>query len=182
MTQPADELPRILGMHHTAFRCLDAEQTRAFYENVVGLELAAALTFDEAPGSRDPLQYMHIFFRMGDGNFLAFFDLPDHLERVRFKQTSGFNRHIALKVAGDDELEVYRARFVAAGVPVEGPIDHGFVRSVYTTDPNGIQVEITCPTPEHDSLLAEEGLRARETLAKWTVETYARKAAFQAAP
>ena len=38
--------PRITGIHHSAYRCRDAAETRAFYEGVLGLEVAAALAFD----------------------------------------------------------------------------------------------------------------------------------------
>ena len=40
--------PRISGMHHTAWRCRDAAETRWFYETVCGLEMEAALAFKEA--------------------------------------------------------------------------------------------------------------------------------------
>lgn len=38
----------IRGFHHVAYRCRDSEETRRFYEDVLGLELAAALEV-EAP-------------------------------------------------------------------------------------------------------------------------------------
>ncbi|QMW24198.1 VOC family protein [Sandaracinobacteroides saxicola] len=171
------ELPPIRSIHHVAFRCFDAEATRAFYQDVLDLPLAAALAFDETPDGSAPLSYMHLFFRLGDGNFVAFFDLPDHLAKQRFHPQSGFNRHIALRVEGDAELEAYRSRLLTQGVAVEGPIDHGFVRSIYCYDPNGIQVEVTTPTPVHDQFLAHEAVGARAAIAEWTAATAARKAA-----
>lgn len=158
--------PPILGAHHVAFRCKDIETTRAFYVDVLGLELAAALPFNEAPGG-GPLEYMHIFFRMGDGRFIAFFDLPDHPRPDLFKPSSGFNRHIALEVADDSALEAGKARMEAAGLKVDGPIDHGFVRSIYTWDPNGIQVELTCRDGDHDSFLAIEATHAGKAVSRW---------------
>jgi hypothetical protein len=103
--------PLIQSIHHVAFRCFDAEETRRFYEDIMGMELAAALVFDEAPGGGERLEYMHLFFRMGDENFIAFFDLPDHLGSQKFKSTSGFNRHIALKVRDHAEVEAVGARW-----------------------------------------------------------------------
>ncbi len=175
-TDPPASLPRVLGIHHTAFRCFDAEETRRFYEDVLGLEFAAALAFDESPGG-GPLEYMHLFFKMADGNFVAFFDLPDQVDRKRFKPVNGFIKHIALKVAGERELAAFRDRLVTAGLQPEGPIDHGFVRSIYTFDPNGIQVEITCPTDGHDRILAGERAEARAVLAQWSAATRDRKRA-----
>ena len=33
----------IKGLHHNAYRCRDSEETRKFYEDFLGLELAGAL-------------------------------------------------------------------------------------------------------------------------------------------
>ena len=41
----------IKNVHHVAFRCRDAEQTRWFYEDVLGLKLAAAMSFDHVSGT-----------------------------------------------------------------------------------------------------------------------------------
>lgn len=162
--------PAIQGLHHVAFRCRDIEETRHFYVDILGLELAAALTFDEAPGG-GPLSYMHIFFRMGDGNFIAFFDLPDHARPDLFRQSSGFNRHLALQVAGEAAMLSGKARMEQAGLTVEGPIDHGFVRSIYTYDPNGIQVELTCRAPDHDEILHAEAVAAGAAVAAWQLRS-----------
>lgn len=162
MTMP----PAILGAHHVAFRCQDVEATRHFYADILGLELAAALAFDEAPGG-GPLRYMHVFFRMADDRFIAFFDLPDNPKPELFRPASGFNRHIALEVADEAALAAGKARMQEAGLKVEGPIDHGFVRSIYTYDPNGIQVELTCRVEGHDAFLRHEAALAADAIAGW---------------
>lgn len=162
--------PPIVGAHHVAFRCQDVQATRHFYADLLGLELAAALAFDESPGG-SPLRYMHLFFRMGDGRFIAFFDLPDNPRPELFRPSSGFNRHIALEVADAGSLEAGKARLEQAGLTVEGPIDHGFVQSIYTYDPNGIQVELTCRSATHDAYLAMEGLHARTAVDAWAHRT-----------
>jgi catechol 2,3-dioxygenase-like lactoylglutathione lyase family enzyme len=158
--------PTILGVHHAAFRCADVEETRQFYVDVLGLEMAAALSFEEAPAG-GPLRYMHIFFRMADGRFIAFFELPDHPKPELFRRSSGFNRHIAFEVQDRDALLAGKARMVAAGHTVDGPIDHGFVHSVYSYDPNGIQVELTYRDASHDSFLAAEKAAAPAAIAAW---------------
>ena len=116
--------PRIKGVHHAAWRCRDAAETRWFYETVCGLELEAALSFKEAPGSGLPLRYMHLFFKMGDGNFVAFFDIPDSAKEEYFKQRSGFNLHFAMEVDSTDDVLVYKEKLEAAGVEVRGLVDH----------------------------------------------------------
>ncbi|MCS6985868.1 MAG: VOC family protein [Sphingomonadaceae bacterium] len=161
----------IKGIHHSAFRCRDAEETRRFYEDVLGLPLAAALAFEEEPGSGQPHPYVHIFFRLPDGNFIAFFDAPDSARPEHFRPAHGFDRHIAFEVGSVEELESWRARLSQAGVPCFGPIDHHFVKSIYMWDPNGLQVEITARTPGHDAILAEEAQAARRVLEAWSERT-----------
>jgi catechol 2,3-dioxygenase-like lactoylglutathione lyase family enzyme len=168
---PAATAPAIRGVHHTAFRCRDAEQTRRFYGEVLGLKLAAALAFDEEPGTGAPLKYMHLFFEMGDGNYVAFFDLPDSADESKFKKKSGFNLHIAFEVAAKEDLEAFQARLEAHGVEVYGPIDHHFVQSIYAFDPNGIQIEITWRVPAHDRIMAAERAKAGAALAGWSAAT-----------
>ena len=72
-----EKLERPNNIHHQAFLCRDAEQTRWFYEDVMGFKLVAALDFESSPGFGEPLEYMHLFFEMGNGDHVAFFDIPD---------------------------------------------------------------------------------------------------------
>ena len=67
-----EKLDRPNNIHHQAFLCRDAEQTRWFYEDVMGFKLVAALDFESSPGSGEPLEYMHLFFEMGNGDHVAF--------------------------------------------------------------------------------------------------------------
>jgi len=163
--------PRIKGVHHAAWRCRDAAETRWFYETVCGLELEAALAFKEAPGSGLPLRYMHLFFKMGDGNFVAFFDIPDSAKEEYFKQRSGFNLHFAMEVETMAELEIFKTRWQDHGLEVFGPLDHHFVQSIYTYDPNGIQVEITCKTPIYAAYMADERAQNDKQMETWQAET-----------
>jgi len=169
--------PRIMGIHHSAWRCRDAAETRWFYESACGLELEAAMVFNEAPGSGLPVRYMHLFFKLADGNFVAFFDVPDSAKEEYFRQRSGFNMHFAMEVATLEELEAFKRRWEAHGLTVYGPADHHFCHSIYTHDPNGIQVEITCKTPAHDAIMAGERAQREEIMAKWTADTAPVKAA-----
>jgi catechol 2,3-dioxygenase-like lactoylglutathione lyase family enzyme len=161
----------IRGVHHTAFRCRDAEETRRFYEGILGLPLAAALAFDKEPGTNAPLKYMHLFFEMGDGNYVAFFDLPESADESKFKKKSGFNLHIAFEVATKADLEDYRRRFKENGIENHGPIDHNFVQSIYAWDPNGIQIEITWREPGHDAIMIEERAKSGAMMKDWNADT-----------
>lgn len=167
----ATTAPAIRGIHHSAFRCRDAAETRRFYEGLLGLPLAAALAFDEEPGTGAPLKYMHLFFEMGDGNYIAFFDLPESADETKFKKKSGFNLHVAFEVGSKADLEEFQRRFRANGVENHGPIDHHFVQSVYAWDPNGIQIEITWRDPDHDKIMAGERAKAAAAMSMWDRET-----------
>ena len=61
----------IKGLHHNAYRCRDSEETRKFYEDFLGLELAGALEISSTKTGR-PTKVLHTFYKMGDGSFLAF--------------------------------------------------------------------------------------------------------------
>jgi catechol 2,3-dioxygenase-like lactoylglutathione lyase family enzyme len=174
--------PALKGVHHAAYRCRDAEETRKFYEDILGLPLKAALVFEEEPGTGRPLPYMHLFFEMGDGNFVAFFDVPDGAHTGKFKMKWGMDLHFAMEVQSHDEMMAFKSRLDQAGVPCFGPIDHHFVHSIYFYDPNGINVEITCRDKNHDAIMAEEAGSARQIIADWTARTAAQKAQNAAIP
>lgn len=174
----ATSAPAKLGaIHHAAFRCRDAEQTRWFYEDVLGLKAAAGIVLEEVPGTHAKTPYMHIFFELGDGNYVAFFDAPDTADAEWFDRKDSFDMHFAIEAKSDAEMIAMRDRIRAHGIGCAGPLEHGFVRSVYMYDPNGIQVEITVRTPDHDAVLAHEGEVLPELLKTWTKRTRALKEA-----
>ena len=63
----------IKGLHHSAYRCRDSEETRVFYEDFLGLPLSGALEISETKSGR-ATKVLHSFFRLDDGSFLAFFE------------------------------------------------------------------------------------------------------------
>lgn len=158
-------------IHHAAYRCRDAEQTRWFYEDVLGFPLSMAMVFDEEPGAAKKRDYMHLFFEMGDGNFIAFFDAPDDVEESMFIARHGFDLHLAFEVETVEELKAWRRRINRLGRPCFGPIDHGFIHSIYMYDPNGVQVEITVKDAKYEEIKAHEQKDAHELLKAWTAKT-----------
>ena len=165
------KLKRLGNVHHAAYRCRDAEQTRWFYEDVLGLPLAAAMVFDEIPGSGRKSEYMHLFFELADGNFIAFFDEPSTATSDHFHKKDSFDVHIAFEVESREAMLAYQKRINEAGKGCLGPVDHDFVESVYMYDPNGIQVEITSKTPDYDQIMSDDAAQAHEQLANWTART-----------
>jgi len=175
---PAD-LRSITNTQHTAYRCRDSEQTRWFCEDVLGLKLAAALAFEEHSGVKGlPRKYMHLFFAMGDGNFVAFFDDPDYVTSDYFdKKMDGFNSHISMEVRTMDDLLAMQKRIRDAGITCLGPIDHGFAKAIYFYDPNNIQMELICKAPNYDQIMAEASRDAHASIARWQKKVRAQKEA-----
>lgn len=149
----------IKGLHHSAYRCRDSEETRRFYEDFLGLPLVEALPIRTTRTGRQA-NVLHTFFAMGDGSCLAFFEAPE--EPFEFKPQRDFDLHIALEVT-EDELQRMFEKGRTEGIETRGISDHGFCHSIYFRDPNGYVVELTTPVGEPPSDTAA----AHETLAAW---------------
>jgi catechol 2,3-dioxygenase-like lactoylglutathione lyase family enzyme len=156
----------IKGLHHNAYRCRDSEETRAFYEDFLGLPLSGSLVIGETKSGRKT-RVLHTFYRMDDGSFLAFFEAPDMA--FEFKDQHDFDLHIALEVS-PQALAAMFAKGKDAGRKPRGVSDHGFVDSIYFRDPNGYVVELTAKRPGHDELMDPARNQAREILTQWTAE------------
>ena len=58
--------------------------------------------------------------------------------------------HLCILVETEDDMWELMGKLDAARIPVSDGVDHGFLRSIYTFDPNGIPLELTCGQPQHD--------------------------------
>jgi len=162
----------LLHITHHAFACRDSEETRHFYEDVLGMPLVAALVLED-PFREDKPMYCHFFFEMADGNHLAFFDHVDQFKPEDFQPKSGFHHHVAIEVSSDETVQMFRTRLSAAGIP-NNYIDHGPYHSLYFCDPNGLNLEITFKTASNELELMLRS-SARSTLDDWSLK---RKKAF----
>ncbi|WHZ11105.1 MAG: Glyoxalase family protein [Burkholderiaceae bacterium] len=166
-TTATPDFVTIHGLHHFAWRCRDAEQTRHFYEDILGLPLVHVIKSDHVPSTGEYCPYVHIFFRMADGSCIAFFDLGDDTAALPSPNTPAWVNHIALRVASESDLLAAKARLEAAGIEVLGVTDHHIIHSIYFFDPNGLRLELTTPTVPQ-SEMDEHARRAHEALAAWT--------------
>lgn len=153
----------IKGLHHSAYRCRDAEETRQFYEDFLGLPLVKAFEIKETKTGRET-NVIHMFFQMGDGSFLAFFEAP--AQPFEFKEQHDYDLHIALEV-DDKALHDMFDKGKASGIDTRGIADHGFIESIYFRDPNGYVIELTAPTNTDEQSLAEKKSAARHALDSW---------------
>ena len=164
---PASSPVPVRGLHHFAWRCRDAEETRRFYEDLLGLPLVHVIKSDHVPSTGEYCPYVHIFFQMADGSYVAFFDLGDDTRAEPSPNTPAWVNHLALRVDSVDALLAAKARLEAAGVEVLGVTDHHIIESIYFFDPNGIRLELTTPTVPQSTMDAH-ARRAHDELNAWT--------------
>jgi glyoxylase I family protein len=161
--------PLAQRLHHNAFVTKDQGATRAFYEDILGFPLVATWAeSDELFGA--VRTYCHTFFGLADGSALAFFQFADEADQRQFDPElapSPF-RHIALKVDADGQAELQRRLEEAEWKP-DGTyvLEHGYCRSLYTEDPNGMLLEFTVDVPEVDQIAEARAADAHETLRRW---------------
>ena len=153
----------IKGLHHNAYRCRDSEETRKFYEDFLGLPLTATLEIGETKTGR-ACQYLHTFYQLDDGSFLAFFEAPEM--PFDFVPRHDFDLHIALEV---DEADMMRMleKGKASGIETRGVSDHHFIHSIYFRDPNGYVIELTTKQSNHAQATDRTLNGARAKLDAW---------------
>jgi catechol 2,3-dioxygenase-like lactoylglutathione lyase family enzyme len=133
-----DAVPRWRGINHLALVSHDMDATVRFYVGVLGARLVATV------GTPD---FRHYFFEIGTGNTLAFFEYRnveiDEWSKpagVPIPQAAQFD-HLSLDLVDEDALLALRDRLKAANCEVTDVVDHGFIKSIYFTDPSGIALE-----------------------------------------
>ena len=130
-------------IHHVAYRCNDAKETVEFYKEMLNMDFLVAIAEDRVPSTKEPDPYMHLFLDAGNGNILAFFELPTKPKMGRDENTPEWVQHIAFRVADEEALMSAKEELEAKGLDVVGPTEHGIIRSIYFFDPNGHRLELT---------------------------------------
>ena len=159
----------VCNLHHHAFACRDAEQTRHFYEDVLGMPMIAAVQESTRSPGGAQTAYLHMFFEMADGTCLAFFDFPDYyagIDASQLEPRDSLVHHIALEVHGYEQIEKFKQRLAAHDV-AHREIDHGYCRSLYFVDPNGLKLELTTNVARSPADFAAFRRDAHATLAQW---------------
>jgi catechol 2,3-dioxygenase-like lactoylglutathione lyase family enzyme len=156
-------------LHHTAYVTKDLEATRKFYEDVIGLPLIATWCETDFLFGADRT-YCHCFFGLGDGGALAFFQFAEQGDQELFgpeMPQSPFH-HIALNVDAETQKGI-EERLAAAGytAPQSYVLEHGYCRSVYVVDPNGMTVEFTLDAPQAEQINKDRAADAHAELKRW---------------
>jgi catechol 2,3-dioxygenase-like lactoylglutathione lyase family enzyme len=155
-------MPRMLN--HAAYVTHDAAATVDFYTRIMGMELASTIIDDRIPSTGDPFPYFHLFFRMGDGSTIAFFECPGLPAAAKSTHPAYdiFN-HIALQVDSVQEIERWHKWLLQHGLDVIGPTNHeGLVLSIYFHDNSGHRLELTTPLDKDWNQHTEKGYRDLE--------------------
>jgi catechol 2,3-dioxygenase-like lactoylglutathione lyase family enzyme len=118
------------GIHHTALLSSDVERTIRFYQGILEFPLTELIENRDYEGSS------HFFFDVGNGNLLAFFDLPG-LDLGPYAEVLGGLHHIAISVTRES-WEHLRSKLDEA--EVEYQEESG--TSIYFRDPDGARVEL----------------------------------------
>lgn len=152
----------IRKIHHVAYRCIDAKLTVQWYKKYLNMKFLLAFAENEVPSTKAPDPYMHVFLDAGQGNVLAFFELPTQPPMGRDPNTPDWVQHLALEVDSEDTLVSTKSRLEQDGIAVIGPTDHGIIKSIYFFDPNGHRLELATNTGTAD-------MRHKLDEAKWAM-------------
>jgi glyoxylase I family protein len=136
----------IQRIHHVAYRCSDAKRTVEFYQRVMGMDFQLAIAENEVPSTKAADPYMHVFMDAGNGNVLAFFEIPNSPPMQKDPNTPDWVQHIAFEVESMQDLLAAKARIEAEGMEVIGPVEHTIFKSIYFFDPDGHRLELAVNT------------------------------------
>ncbi|MEJ7704942.1 MAG: VOC family protein [Geodermatophilaceae bacterium] len=128
--KPERPAPSARGVHHVALVSSDVERTVRFYQDVLEFPLTEVFENRDLPGST------HFFFDCGNGNAIAFFDLPG-VDVGAYAEVLGGLHHLAISVE-PRRWERLKANLEAAGVEYA----HIDEVSLYFRDPDGARLEL----------------------------------------
>jgi len=145
-------------LHHVAYATRDPEATHRFYAETLGMRLLRTENHRQGDG-----YFQHFFFDMGHGECLAFFHVggvgEDADYQTAISTAAGLPvwvDHLAFALDDLDEFEAMKKRLQNHAVERMHEIDHGWCRSLYMIDPNGIMVEFCVTTNAEEFLQTEE--------------------------
>lgn len=127
------------GINHLAMVTCDMDGTIRFWRDLLGMRLVAGLGH---PG------YRHYFFEISSGHMIAFFEWPGvepAVEKDHGAPVKGpvIFDHVALAVESQEALWELKDKLEAAGFWASEVVDHGFIHSLYSFDPNNIPIEFS---------------------------------------
>ena len=138
MADPATAPVPWQGLNHLALITNDMDATVRFWHGVLGAPLVATIGTDT---------FRHYFFEFGPKSSVAFFEyIGEHADQIAkpagvFDARAGQFDHLSMDLPDEAALLALRSRLDEHGSEVTDVVDHGLMRSIYFTDPNGIALE-----------------------------------------
>ena len=124
------------GVHHITINGANRQTSIDFWEGVLGMPFI----FDQ-PNLDNPREG-HLYFDPGDGRLITIFTNEDRLpDKTSVPDAIGSLHHLALNVSQATFSQI-AARLDARGVKHSGPVDRGFMDSIYFRDPLGLRLEL----------------------------------------
>jgi len=152
-------------VHHHAYACWDSEETRHFYEDILGMPLVATIALED-PLRTDGSMYCHTFFEIAHGYVLAFFEHTSLVHPKKFTARRGLHRHVALEVEGNATVRKFKRKLDAANV-ANVLMDHGAFLSLRVNDPNGLILEFMADIPSCLAYEPTSRASAHSDLQQW---------------
>jgi len=141
-----NDMVKYTGINHLAMATRDMDTTIRFWRDLLGMRLVAGLG---RPG------YRHYFFEISEHDLIAFFEWPD-VDKISEKDHGvpvkgpfAFD-HVSFEIESEEGLWELKDRLEATGIWVSEVVNHGFINSIYTFDPNNIPIEFSVPVPGVD--------------------------------
>ncbi|MCU0574338.1 MAG: VOC family protein [Syntrophobacteraceae bacterium] len=134
------------GINHLAMATGDMDRTVRFWRDLLEMRMVAGLG---KPG------YRTYFLEISATDMISFFEWPN-VEPLPEKDhgypvTGPFVfDHLSIGVRELEDVWTLKDRLEAAGFWVSEVVDHGFIHSVYSFDPNGIPIELSWSVPDVD--------------------------------
>ena len=139
---------KIDGLHHLAITTANIKVQIEFFTDKLGMELVALYWMHGVENT------FHGFLRLNDESSIALVHNPQigeisselgrtHAGNPAQNCAPGTMQHVALRVAGETELMALKDRLRSKGVPVVGPKDHGFCKSIYFAGPENLALELS---------------------------------------
>jgi glyoxylase I family protein len=156
-------------LHHNAYVTSNMEATRHFYEDLIGMPLVATWCESDVLFGKERT-YCHCFFGLADDSAFAFFQFasPDDQKEFGPKMPASPFHHIAVSCTKDvQQAALERLRAAGYKEPDYYILDHGYCKSLYATDPNGMILEMTVDDPAAAEGAAERQRNAHAELKRW---------------
>lgn len=138
------------GVNHLALSTCDMKSQLEFWCDVLGCPLKALYWMHGVEGT------FHGFVELAPDSYVAFVQHPGNTADIQLgvthagtaaqPVTAGTMQHVALHADSLDDVLALRDRLRDRGVQVLGPMDHGFIQSIYFAGPEGLSLEICCGT------------------------------------